>query len=70
MLSLEWAVTTLEKALGVIAESFLKSSVQGAMAAKKTQYNAMHDQEGHREHDKACFCHCLESWCTHVLSSE
>ncbi|XP_009577009.1 PREDICTED: EF-hand calcium-binding domain-containing protein 4B [Fulmarus glacialis] len=43
MLSLEWAVTTLEKALGVIAESFLKSSVQGAMAAKKPQYNAMHE---------------------------
>lgn len=47
MLSLEWAVTTLEKALGVIAESFLKSSVQSAMAAKKPQYNAMHDQEGY-----------------------
>lgn len=42
MLNLEWTVTTPEKPLGVIAESFLKSSVQDAMVAKKTQ----HDQEG------------------------
>lgn len=39
MLRLEWAVTALEKALGVVAESFLKSSVRGAREENKMKKN-------------------------------